>query len=68
VIGNTGDPNTPLIGARHLAGDFTSAGLVVWQGWGHTWLLSGSTDRCMQGLVTNYVTTGHLPPTGTHCA
>ncbi len=68
VIGNTGDPNTPLIGARHLAGDFTSAGLVVWQGWGHTWLLSGSTDRCMQGLVTTYVTTGHLPPTGTHCA
>ena len=68
VIGNTGDPNTPLIGARHLAADFTSAGLVVWQGWGHTWLLSGSTDRCMQGLVTDYLTTGHLPPTGTRCA
>ena len=68
VIGNTGDPNTPLVGAQHLAGDFTSAGLVVWKGWGHTWLLSGSTDRCMQGVVTRYLTTGHLPPKGTRCA
>lgn len=68
VIGNTGDPNTPLIGARHLTADFTSAGLVVWQGWGHTWLLSGSTDRCMQGLVTHYLTTGQLPPSGTRCS
>jgi pimeloyl-ACP methyl ester carboxylesterase len=68
VIGNTGDPMTPLIGARHLASDFTSAALVVWKGWGHTWLLSGSTNRCMQGLVTDYLTAGHLPPSGARCA
>jgi pimeloyl-ACP methyl ester carboxylesterase len=67
VIGNTGDPNTPIIGARHLAAIFPSATMVTWKGWGHTWLLSGSGDTCMQQVVTSYLDGAGLPPHGTVC-
>lgn len=67
VIGNTGDPNTPLVNAQHLASDFGSATEVTWDGWGHTWLLSGSSDACMQQVVARYLLTRSLPPTGTTC-
>ena len=67
VIGNTGDPNTPIIGARHLATIFPVAGMVTWTGWGHTWLLSGPADVCMQKVVTTYLSGGGLPPSGTVC-
>jgi pimeloyl-ACP methyl ester carboxylesterase len=67
VIGNTGDPNTPLVGARHLAAIFPKAGQLTWRGWGHTWLLSGSADVCMQQAVTKYLSGGGLPPAGTVC-
>ncbi len=68
VIGNAGDPNTPLIGARHLAADFPLAGQLTWAGWGHTWLLSGPDDICMSRAVTTYLTGGGLPPAGTVCS
>ena len=67
VIGNTGDPNTPLIGAKHLAAIFRDATLLTWTGWGHTWLLSGSGDDCMRQAVTTYLSGGGLPPSGTVC-
>jgi pimeloyl-ACP methyl ester carboxylesterase len=67
VIGNTGDPNTPIIGARHLATIFPSAAMVTWKGWGHTWLLSGSGDSCMDQVVTTYFAGGGLPRSGTVC-
>jgi hypothetical protein len=67
VIGNTGDPNTPLVGAQHLAAAYPDASQLTWQGWGHTWLLNGSTDRCMQRAVTGYLVGGTLPPAGTTC-
>jgi pimeloyl-ACP methyl ester carboxylesterase len=67
VVGNTGDPNTPLVGARHLAAAFPHAGQLTWVGWGHTWLLSGATDTCMQHAVATYLTGGGLPPPGTVC-
>jgi pimeloyl-ACP methyl ester carboxylesterase len=67
VIGNTGDPNTPLIGARHLAAIFPKASQLTWRGWGHTWLLSGSGDVCMQRAVTKYLSGGGLPAAGTVC-
>lgn len=67
VIGNTGDPNTPIVGARHLAALLPSARLLTWQGWGHTWLLSGSGDGCMQEQVTRYLDGGGLPSAGTVC-
>ncbi len=67
VIGNTGDPNTPIIGAKHLAAIFPTATMVTWKGWGHTWLLSGSSDSCMQKLVTTYLSGGGLPRSGSVC-
>ncbi|MGO8871021.1 MAG: alpha/beta hydrolase [Acidimicrobiales bacterium] len=67
VIGNTGDPNTPLVGAQHLATDIAGARLATWVGWGHTWLLSGSSDTCMQQVVTTYLTGAGLPAPGTVC-
>ncbi len=68
VIGNTGDPNTPLINAKHLALIFPDATLITWKGWGHTWLLSGSGDACMQQVVTTYLTGGGPPPSDTVCS
>jgi len=68
VIGNTGDPNTPLIGARHLAALFPHASQLTWVGWGHTWLLSGSTDPCVQRDVSRYLLDRVLPPPGSVCA
>jgi len=68
VIGNTGDPNTPLVAAKHLAADFPRASQLTWDGWGHTWLLSGSGDPCMQQRVTAYLVDGTLPPAGTVCS
>lgn len=67
VIGNTGDPNTPHVAAVHLAAAFPRASLLTWDGWGHTWLLSGSRDACMQAAVGRYLTTGTLPAPGTVC-
>lgn len=67
VLGNTGDPNTPLVGAEHLAADFATARQLTWNGWGHTWLLSGAQDPCMQQHVTAYFLNGSLPAAGTVC-
>jgi pimeloyl-ACP methyl ester carboxylesterase len=67
VIGTTGDPNTPLIGAEHLARALPGARLLTWHGWGHTWLLSGSGDHCMQTAVTGYLSGGVLPSRGDVC-
>jgi pimeloyl-ACP methyl ester carboxylesterase len=68
VIGNTGDPNTPLVNAAHLATIFPTAALLTWRGWGHTWLLSGSGDLCMQHSVSTYLSGGGLPRHGTVCS
>jgi pimeloyl-ACP methyl ester carboxylesterase len=67
VVGNTGDPNTPIIGARHLAALLPASRLLTWRGWGHTWLLSGSADACMQTAVTHYLRGAGAPPPGTVC-
>ena len=67
VLGNTGDPNTPLIGGRHLAALFPHASQLTWVGWGHTWLLSGASDTCVSSAVTRYLSGGGLPPAGTVC-
>jgi len=64
VIGNTGDPNTPYASARALAS--TIAGrMVTYVGYGHTWLLNGSADACMQAVVGAYLVSGTLPAAGT---
>jgi pimeloyl-ACP methyl ester carboxylesterase len=67
VLGNTEDPETPLVGARHLTAAFPHASQLTWVGWGHTWLLTGSTDTCVQAAVSRYLTGGGLPAPGTVC-
>ncbi len=66
VIGNTYDPNTPYIAARQLASAIGGR-LVTYVGYGHSWLLNGSTSVCMQHVVTAYVVGGSLPRRGTRC-
>jgi hypothetical protein len=68
VVGNTGDPNTPLIGAKHLAAIFPVASQLTWQGWGHTWLLTGATNSCMQQHLSAYLVDGARPAAGTVCS
>jgi pimeloyl-ACP methyl ester carboxylesterase len=67
VLGNIGDPNTPLVGSQHLARVFPKATLVTWSGWGHTWLLNGSSDACMVGVVDGYLIDLRLPRPGARC-
>jgi hypothetical protein len=66
-VGNTHDPNTPYVSARRLASDIGGR-LVTYVGYGHTWLLNGSADACMQGVVSSYLVDGTLPAPGTRCA
>jgi pimeloyl-ACP methyl ester carboxylesterase len=67
VIGNTFDPNTPYAVARRLA-PATGGRLVTYVGYGHSWLLNGSANVCMQDVVSTYLIEGVLPAPGTHCA
>ncbi len=67
VIGNRHDPNTPFSGAVQLAHQLSSGHLVEWDGWGHTWLLNGPGDTCMDNIVTAYLDTVTAPGDGTVC-
>ena len=66
VIGNVYDPNTPYVVAPQLAAAIGGR-LVTYVGDGHTWLLNGSTNECMQAVVTAYFVNGTLPARGTRC-
>ena len=67
VIGNTGDPNTPYA-AAHLLAAAIGGRLVTYTGYGHSWLLNGSSNTCMQQVVSNYFIGGTLPSRNTDCA
>ena len=66
VIGNVYDPNTPYVVAPQLAAA-TGGRLVTYVGYGHTWLLNGSTNTCMANVVTAYIVDRVLPAKGTRC-
>jgi pimeloyl-ACP methyl ester carboxylesterase len=66
VIGNTGDPNTPYA-AAHLLAAAIGGRLVTYVGYGHSWLLNGSPNICMQQVVSSYFIRGAVPPTNTSC-
>ena len=68
VIGNRGDPNTPHAWAVQLTRRLGGAVLVTWKGWGHTWLLNGSSDRCMVRLVDTYLISRVPPAIGSSCS
>ncbi len=67
VIGNTYDPNTPYAVAQKLA-PTVGGRLVTYVGYGHSWLLNGSANVCMQEVVSNYLIQGVLPVSNTRCA
>ena len=67
VIGNVYDPNTPYVVAPQLA-SAVGGRLVTYVGYGHTWLLNGSTNACMENIVTAYFVNGVVPAKGTRCS
>jgi pimeloyl-ACP methyl ester carboxylesterase len=67
VIGNVYDPNTPYVVAPQLAAAIGGR-LVTYVGYGHTWLLNGSADPCMQHVVSSYFVRGVIPIKGTRCS
>jgi pimeloyl-ACP methyl ester carboxylesterase len=66
VIGNVYDPNTPYVVAPKLAAA-TGGRLVTYVGYGHTWLLNGSANACMQNVITSYIVDGVVPAQGVRC-
>jgi pimeloyl-ACP methyl ester carboxylesterase len=66
VIGNTGDPNTPYAAARDLT-SVIGGRLVTYVSYGHSWLLNGATNACMQKVVGDYFVNATLPARGTRC-
>jgi pimeloyl-ACP methyl ester carboxylesterase len=66
VIGNTGDPNTPYAAARALTSTIGGR-LVTYVAFGHSWLLNGGANACMQTVVGDYFVSGALPARGTRC-
>ncbi len=66
VIGNTGDPNTPYA-AAHALTSAIGGRLVTFVFTGHSWLLNGSTNACMQKVVGDYLVDAVLPARGTRC-
>jgi pimeloyl-ACP methyl ester carboxylesterase len=64
VIGTTGDPATPISGAKHLAVLLGSGRLLVWEGDGHT---AYPKTSCVTNDVDNYLINLTLPATGATC-
>jgi pimeloyl-ACP methyl ester carboxylesterase len=64
VVGNSGDPVTPLAGAKDMAQDLDSAVLLVWQGQGHT---AYPKDRCVNSAVNAYLISLTAPMDGLTC-
>ncbi|MGY1711973.1 alpha/beta hydrolase [Geodermatophilus sp. SYSU D00758] len=64
VVGNTGDPVTPLSGAQDLAEDLESGVLLTWEGQGHT--AYPKTD-CVTQAVGSYLIDLVVPQDGLTC-
>src|SRR3954452_5624759 len=64
VVGNSGDPVTPLPGAVDMARDLDSAVLLTWQGQGHT---SYPKTACITDTVNRYLIDLTAPQDGLTC-
>jgi pimeloyl-ACP methyl ester carboxylesterase len=64
VVGNAGDPVTPLPGAVDMAEDLQSGVLVTWQGQGHT---SYPKTPCVTDAVNAYLIDLVVPQDGLTC-
>ncbi|MFJ5264066.1 alpha/beta hydrolase [Streptomyces sp. NPDC088387] len=68
VVGNTGDPATPVEGAREMADELgKGVGVVLtWKGEGHG--AYGSGSDCVDSAVNAYLLDGRAPKDGTVCS
>lgn len=66
VIGNTGDPATPLVWAESLAAQLDSGVLLTWVGEGHTVFAFDRSD-CIDTAVVDYLVRLTVPQDGTIC-
>jgi pimeloyl-ACP methyl ester carboxylesterase len=64
VVGNSGDPVTPLPGAVDMAADLDSGVLLTWQGQGHT---SYPKTPCVTTAVDSYLIDLTAPQDGLTC-
>ena len=64
VVGNSGDPVTPLQGAVDLSRDLTTGVLLTWQGQGHT---SYPKTPCVTTAVDSYLVDLKAPLDGLTC-
>ena len=64
VVGNSGDPVTPLPGAENMAEDLESGVLLVWQGQGHT---AYPKNACINAAVNSYLINLTPPADGLTC-
>ncbi|SFL08332.1 alpha/beta hydrolase [Geodermatophilus ruber] len=64
VVGNSGDPVTPLPGAVDMAEELTSGVLLTWQGQGHT---AYPRDECVTAAVNSYLIDLAVPQDGLTC-
>jgi pimeloyl-ACP methyl ester carboxylesterase len=64
VVGNAGDPVTPLPGAQDMADDLDNGVLLVWQGQGHT---AYPKTNCISAAVNSYLIDLTPPVDGLTC-
>jgi pimeloyl-ACP methyl ester carboxylesterase len=64
VVGNTGDPVTPLPGAQDMAEQLASGVLLIWQGNGHT---AYPKTQCVTAAVNAYLIDLTPPMDGLTC-
>jgi pimeloyl-ACP methyl ester carboxylesterase len=64
VVGNSGDPVTPLPGAQDMAKDLQNGDLLIWQGQGHT---AYPKTECIISAVDNYLINLAAPMDGLTC-
>ena len=64
VVGTSGDPVTPIVGAEEMAEDLEAGVLLVWQGAGHT---AYPKNRCINASVNAYLINLTPPVDGLTC-
>jgi pimeloyl-ACP methyl ester carboxylesterase len=64
VVGNSGDPVTPLPGAEDMSKDLDNGVLLIWQGQGHT---SYPKTACITAAVNSYLIDVTPPVDGLTC-
>jgi pimeloyl-ACP methyl ester carboxylesterase len=67
IIGTTGDPATPYVGAQALTARIQSSDLLTFDSTEHTAFGRG-ISTCIDDAVSTYLVDGTLPAPGAHCA